>query len=127
MMKYPFDLFMIVAAADRDEANQIATEIGNGENERNTYATELTPLDSNETVDYACWAPASQAMVSKCVAAMLAGRLPSIRYFMMNASNGALLDTNVPAALVPARWGEVWTFEKALEALGRKRKSVEVL
>jgi hypothetical protein len=124
---YPHRMFIILSDADREAGNQIATEIGNGENERSTYDVPLSADGSEPATDWACSTLASDPMRIKMVEAMLAGRVPSVRFFMLDAKRGTLIDTNVPSAIEAARWGEKWTFEDALNAIERKRVTPEVL
>ena len=88
-------VMMFVPDAERDEANAIACEVGNGEVERDTYTTKLVKPDG--AVWWACGTLADDAMTAAMQERM--PRVPSVKFFLLSSPGDYLLNSNVPAAM----------------------------
>lgn len=119
--RYTLYIMLFVPAAERDEANQIAVEVGNGEVERNTYTTELETAGG--AVWWACGTLADDAMIAAMQERM--SRVPSVQFFMVSSPGDWLLSSKNEAA--KASVGSVFSFEDALQVLELERVQSEAL
>lgn len=109
---------VIVSASDRDAANAVAVEVTGNPADNLTFGVPLSATGTGSPTHYGCSSAAMELHRERMAVRLAAGRVPSVRFWRLNADTGVLTQTNVTKS--QARVGQVVTWEQALLDAGLK-------
>lgn len=116
---------LIVSAADRDAANQVAVEVTGDEADRLTFGVPLSVSGNEPATHFGCSTAATDPIRTGLAVRLGAGRVPSIKFWRLDAQTGLLVQTNVAASV--GKVGQTLTWEQALVDAGLMTVQAEMV
>ena len=108
--KYRFHL--VIAAEDQAEANIVAALVDPDLEGRRSFMLPLSRDGQGPATHFAALSLATEAMLATMEKALVAGALPSLRFWRMDAESEALQATSSPTARISL--GEAWDWADTL-------------